>query len=81
MDGKLMSHVIHVAGTWMIEEGTDGVSRGSLIEGAMAGMAMLSHIPLHLSAIDCQPGFGDWPGTWLGRLVSSKEEGFRLLSP
>eukprot|EP00957_Ditylum_brightwellii_P157355 11976441-Ditylum_brightwellii.AAC.1 len=30
-------HIIHVAGTWMIAQGTDALSRGNLDEGVMKG--------------------------------------------
>ena len=45
-------HLIHVAGTRMIHQGTDGLSRGDIGEGVMKGDAMLNYIPLHLSAIE-----------------------------
>ena len=44
-------HIVHVAGTRMIGEGTDGLSRGNMFEGVMTGEDMLSFIPLHLGAI------------------------------
>jgi hypothetical protein len=40
--------VSHVAGTRMIAQGTDGVSRGLFTEGVNAGIEMLSFVPLHL---------------------------------
>ena len=52
-------HIFHVAGTRMIAQGTDGVSRGFLGEGVMAGSPMVSFIPIHLSAIDRSPGIVD----------------------
>lgn len=48
-------HLIHVAGTRMIAQGSDGLSRGDVNEGVMKGHPMLSFIPLHLSALDRQP--------------------------
>ena len=45
-------HIFHVAGTRMIAQGTDGVSRGYLAQGVMAGEAMRVHIPIYLSAVD-----------------------------
>jgi hypothetical protein len=42
--------VSHVAGTRMIAQGADGVSRGVLTEGVTTGLDMLSFIPLHLNA-------------------------------
>ena len=39
-------HVVHVSGRRMIAQGTDGCSRGSMVEGAMAGLDMLSFVDL-----------------------------------
>ena len=47
---RVRIHVIHVAGTQMILQGTDGVSRGCLLDGVMAGESFLSFVPLHKSA-------------------------------
>jgi hypothetical protein len=52
MQGVVQLRVIHIAGTRMIWQGTDGLSRGSLTEGVMSGMQMLDFVPLHLSALD-----------------------------
>jgi hypothetical protein len=57
--------VFHVAGTRMIAQGTDGISRGALNEGVMNGMSMMSFIPLHLSAVDRSPTLQDWLKSWL----------------
>ncbi len=54
----------------MIKQGTDGLSRGDLVEGVMRGESMLSFVPLHRSCIDrspllkvqleeCMKGFGN----------------------
>ena len=43
-------HIIHIAGTRMKRSGMDGLSRGDLLEGMMAGINPLSFIPLELSA-------------------------------
>ena len=43
-------HVFHVAGTRMIAQGTDGVSRGYLGHGVVAGETMSVFIPVHLGA-------------------------------
>jgi hypothetical protein len=56
--------VIHVAGTRMIRQGTDGLSRGDMYEGVMAGDSMLSHVPLHLSAPERSEGLVDWIRSW-----------------
>lgn len=60
-------HVFHVAGTRMIAQGTDGVSRGYLSQGVMAGEAMSAHIPIHLSAVDRSPAnLVPWIRSWSG---------------
>jgi hypothetical protein len=57
--------VFHVAGTRMIAQGTDGISRGALNEGVMNGMAMMSFVPIHLSATSRSPGLQNWLRSWL----------------
>jgi hypothetical protein len=59
--------VCHVAGTRMIAEGGDGVSRGLLNEGVMAGEDILSFIPLHLSAIERCPTLLVWLNSWISQ--------------
>ena len=44
-------NVFHVAGFRMIAQGTDGVSRGYLGQGVMAGDTMTLHIPIHLPSL------------------------------
>jgi hypothetical protein len=61
--------VSHVAGSRMIAQGTDGVSRGLLSEGVTNGLDMLSFIPLHLSAVDRNPDIVQWISTWMGKDV------------
>jgi hypothetical protein len=58
--------VSHIAGTRMIAQGTDGVSRGALNQGVTTGMDMLSFIPLHLTAIERNPQVLGWVKSWLG---------------
>ncbi len=65
MFGQLCLHVLHVAGSRMIAQGTDGLFRGDYVGGVMAGHAMLSCIPLHLSAIARTPRLLTWLCSWL----------------
>ena len=44
-------HVNHVAGTRMIGEGSDGLSRGDMLSGVMGGEGILAFVPFHLSAL------------------------------
>ena len=57
-------HLIHVAGTRMIAQGTDGISRGMLMEGVLSGQSMDSFIPINKGAhIRCENLTG-WINTW-----------------
>jgi hypothetical protein len=69
MSGDCIIHMIHVAGTRMIHQGTDGLSRGDKTSGVMAGDSMLSFIPLHLSALDRSPSIRDWVEEFAGTEV------------
>ena len=66
MKWSIRLHVIHVAGTRMIAQGSDGVSRGALNEGVMSGQDMLSFVPLAHSAIEQSPSLLKWLKSWLG---------------
>ena len=48
-------HIIHVAGSRMIAQGTDGLSRGDVNEGVMAGKSMLDYIPLNKTCLERSP--------------------------
>ena len=52
--------MVHIAGTRMIEEGADGLSRGCLSEGVMRGVKMSEFIPLHLTAFERSPALEPW---------------------
>jgi hypothetical protein len=60
LHGGLFIHVLWIAGTRMIEQGTDGLSRGDLNSGVMAGKAFLSFIPLNQGALELSPGLAEW---------------------
>lgn len=71
MLGGLKLHVIHVAGTRMIKQGTDGLSRGVLLEGVMKGEPMLDFVPLNKSAVKRSAELLPWIQSWWG---SGQEE-------
>jgi hypothetical protein len=60
MSGTLFIHLIWVAGTRMIEQGTDGLSRGDLSNGVLGGDHMLKHVPLNESVLDRHFEAVDW---------------------
>jgi len=57
-------HVVHVAGTRMIEQGTDGCSRGSLMEGVLAVREMLDFVNLAETAFERHPPLLTWVQMW-----------------
>ena len=67
-------HFIHVAGTRMIVQGTDGLSRGDLSEGVMKGMDMLSFIPLHLSVFERSKNLKSWFKEWIVPCLKKNEK-------
>jgi hypothetical protein len=56
----LITHVIHVAGTRMQAQGTDGISRGDKSMGVMRGIPMEEFVPLHKSAFERSPNLQAW---------------------
>jgi hypothetical protein len=67
---SLQVQVIWIAGTRMISQGTDGLSRGDLTSGVMAGDEFLSHIPLNQGAFERSPALKEWmesslPKQWM----------------
>ena len=67
MEFGLQIHLIHVSGKRMIAQGTDGCSRGFLMEGVMAGENMLQFVDLHKPACDRHPPLLDWIRSWTQR--------------
>jgi hypothetical protein len=57
-------HFVHISGKRMILQGTDGCSRGSLMEGVMAGADMLTFVDLARGGVDRHPELLDWIRTW-----------------
>ena len=64
MTYQMVLHVIHVAGERMVAQGTDGCSRGDLMEGVMSGKDMLSYLDLGKTAISRHPPLLDWVRSW-----------------
>jgi hypothetical protein len=59
--------VCHCVGTWMIAQGTDGVSRGKLGNRVMNESDMMPFIPCHLNAMERSQVAKVWIRTWLGK--------------
>jgi hypothetical protein len=64
MNQSLHLHIVHVAGTRMIQQGTDGLSRGMLTDGVFGSQPMALHIPLHLDAVIRSPSVLGWLRSW-----------------
>ena len=59
-----MIFVIHVSGTRMIEQGTDGLSQGLFNQGALATGKIRLYAPINLSALDRTMNLKPWIITW-----------------
>ena len=66
MEFGLLIHIIHVSGKRMIAQGTDGCSRGSLMEGVMAGQDMLEFVDLAKTAVERHDALLAWIQSWTG---------------
>ena len=64
---------IHVAGSRMIAQGTDGLSRGDLSEGVMKGSKMLTFIPFHLTAFQRSKRLKSWFESWMTPALNQNE--------
>ena len=63
---KTKIHVIHVSGPRMMAQGTDGLSRGEMLEGVLGRELNFKHIPLHSSAVQLSSTLVAWIKLWLG---------------
>ena len=66
MEYGMTIHVVHISGKRMIAQGTDGCSRGSLMEGVMAGADMLTFVDLGKGGFDRHPPLLEWIRAWTG---------------
>jgi hypothetical protein len=66
MKGDIFLHLIWCAGTRMIMQGADGLSRGNLDNGVMVGRHMLEYVPIHLSALERSTLLKEWLDGWVG---------------
>lgn len=64
MESSCKLHVSHVSGTRMIEQGSDGLSRGNLSEGVMRGIDMKEFIPINKTAFERSPSLAAWLDDW-----------------
>lgn len=64
MSANIRVHLIHIAGTRMIAQGTDAISRGQLMEGLALGPNLSSFVPLHLPAHERSDTLLPWVQSW-----------------
>ncbi len=64
LNGLVRLHVIHIAGSRMVAQGTDALSRGDLTSGIMQGVPMHQFLPFHLSVSNRCPLVLPWIHTW-----------------
>ena len=64
MKCKTRIHFVHVAGTQMIAQGSDGLSIGNISEGVMKGIPMDDFIPLNKSALERSISLKTWLESW-----------------
>mmetsp|Transcript_24077 Transcript_24077/g.36570 ORF Transcript_24077/g.36570 Transcript_24077/m.36570 type:complete len:345 (-) Transcript_24077:208-1242(-) len=78
MKYEFRSFITHVAGTCMIAQGDDGLSRSDLNAGVLAGKNMLEFLPLHQGALERFPALEKWVRTWCGNdtITLSPEDWF-----
>ncbi len=60
MEVNLKLFLVHVSGTRMIAQGTDGLSRGMMSEGVMTGRDMLDYVDIALSSTSRNPPITDF---------------------
>lgn len=73
IQGNFILKIVHVAGTRMIAQGTDGLSRGERQVGALSDPEQ-NCVPLHLDPITRQPTLVSWIEQWM-------DEPFRIATP
>ena len=72
-------NVVHVAGERMKAQGTDGLSRGNMLEGSMTSRDILAFVPLHLSVLERDGG--QKLLSWLHSWVPLLDEKMTVLKP
>jgi hypothetical protein len=59
-------HVIHITGTLMICQGTDGLSQRYRMTGVMGGSGMLTLTNVPLTTVERRPELMEWVDSWWG---------------
>jgi hypothetical protein len=56
--------MVHIVGTWMIVQGTDGLSRVDMMTGVMGGLNILSGMTLGFSDVERLSSLEEWVKSW-----------------
>ena len=70
MRGELILHIIQIAGTRMIEEGIDGLSRRNNLGMMIRGINPLQFVPLDQGAVAISAKLESWFRTWWGDILN-----------
>jgi hypothetical protein len=73
IEGNFVLHVVHVAGTRLIGEGTDGLSRGEVMVSALLD-AFAHSVPLDKMSLQRVPKLREWFDEWL-------DTGYKVATP
>jgi hypothetical protein len=78
MKYEIIMHVIWIAGTRMIQQGTYDLSQGGGVGLVTQGLAMRGAVPLSQGALDCNVLLEPWIRSWVGGqgLVTLTPEGW-----
>ena len=57
-------HLSHISGKRMVDQRSDGLSRGNLVEGVMRGADMKGFIPINKTAFERSPKLKKWLDKW-----------------
>ena len=67
LDAGCKLNIIHVSGDRMKNQGSDGLSRGNMLEGSMTTRDILEFVPIHKNALQCEGGgkLLAWLNAWV----------------
>ena len=65
MERTLIVHVFWISGKRMIKIGVDGLSRGDLSSGVMAGNGLLKYLPFNETAFQRHPALSCIIPSWI----------------
>jgi hypothetical protein len=67
MHNRAKIHIIHVSGERMKDQGSDGLSRGNINVGVMAGKKMIDFVPIHQNALERSASLKPWLNSFIDK--------------